>query len=139
MAAGRSDNDPAQIQRRLQHLRATLLDGRGPGVSAGEIALYTRQRPMLGTKPVAEALEELAERTSIARRDPDAVRDVVRQRRAELAHTIDVLTAKTRPEQMLRAGGRALRPSAAGAVTVLAVAAAVIATVRRRDGRPTRR
>jgi hypothetical protein len=127
MAPNRDSSDPAQIQRRIQHLRSTLLGGRGPGASTREIASHTRHRPTLGGRPAAEALEELAERTSIARRDPDPIPALARQRRAELADTIDALAARTGPDRLLGAGARRL--PAAAAVTLLAVAVAVVVAV----------
>lgn len=55
------------VQQELARMRAALLDGRGPGATAGEISRHTRDRQWLGKLPTPVALESVADQAHQAR------------------------------------------------------------------------
>ncbi|MEP7370207.1 MAG: hypothetical protein ABI662_11160 [Dermatophilaceae bacterium] len=76
-----SPSDEAPIQR-LAMLRATLLDGRGPGASDGEVASHTRDRPWLSALPAPVERAQLDPQAGQLRAgEPIANRRVLRRER----------------------------------------------------------
>lgn len=106
MTTGGSDRD--RIQERIDQARARVLGGRGPGASQDEIARWTRDRPTLGDRPSADALERLAAQTRLARGEPHEIVQVVREDRAEVSATVAALAGRVRRRPVVRATARAV-------------------------------